>query len=73
MSLSHNSRVDLFEIKNNGLDLRRRESLKNMDVDPKDGDQCRELLRRLAKQYRLDPHNTELLVWEGSKREKFRL
>lgn len=72
--MSHSSRVELFEIMGpKGLDLRRRQTIKNQDVDPRDGDQCRELLRRLSKQHGVDPNAAELLVWEGRTKERFRL
>jgi hypothetical protein len=73
-AMSHSSRVELFEIMGSrGLDVRRRQTIKNQDVDPRDGDECRDLLRRLSKQYGIDPKAAELLVWEGRTKERFRL
>ena len=72
--MSHSSRVELYEIMGSkGLDVRRRQTIKNQDVDPRDGDECRDLLRRLSKQYGIDPKAAEILVWEGRTKERFRL
>lgn len=71
--MAHNSQLDLYEIRNSVGDLRHRKTLKNMDVDPRDPEHCREVLRRVAKQHGIDPYSAELLVWEGRKKERYRL
>lgn len=65
------SHVELYQLRGNArVSIKR---LENMAADPSDPDQCRDVLRRLAKQHGIDPYAAELYVHEGRKKEYFRL
>lgn len=67
------SKVELFELRGSRARRVKVKSFDNMAADPRDADECRDLLRRLAKQHSIDPYSAELFVWEGRKKEYFRL
>lgn len=73
MAGGHMAHIDLFELVGPKSKRLKKKSFDNMNADPGDADQCRELLRRLAKDHGLDPYKAELYVWEGRKKEYFRL